>query len=262
MSRQAQHDAQNTYNAQNAASKLYGANAAAAYSQLMPQYTNMALNPEGLSPTDKASMNTASMQSSGGSTAGAVTQGNLQAARTGNTGAYQTSLSEAVRRGMQESGDNALKTDLVDTGLKEQQRQEGLSGLSGLYNSNLGASTGELNAENQSTQALTQAGQSGWLQNMTGIMGAVGSVGSAAGSMGFKPFCWVASELYGGWYTPKTVAIRSYVLTRKGVIGHAFRWSYQTFGERWAEAIKVHPTLRKVTQLVFDWMYRKAVNNG
>jgi hypothetical protein len=69
--------------------------------------------------------------------------------------------------------------DNIDTGLKEQQRQEGLAGMQGLYNSNLGASTGELNAEDQSTQALTQAGQSGWLQNLTGIMGAAAGVGKS-----------------------------------------------------------------------------------
>jgi hypothetical protein len=45
MSRAAQQDAQNTYNAQSKASQLYGANAAATYSQLMRQYTSMALNP-------------------------------------------------------------------------------------------------------------------------------------------------------------------------------------------------------------------------
>jgi len=182
MSRDAQNQAKQTYNAQSKASQLYGANAAAAYSQLMPQYTSMALNPQGLNPTEKASLNTDSMQSAGGSTAGAVTQGNLNAARTGNVGGYQTTLSDAVRQGMKQNSDNALKTDIMDTGLKEQQRQEGLAGMNGLYNSNLNASTGELNAENQSTQALTQAGQSGWFQNMTGLIGSL--AGPAASAFG------------------------------------------------------------------------------
>jgi hypothetical protein len=183
MSRQAQQDAQNTYNAQSNASQLYGANASAAYSQLMPQYTNMALNPQGLNPTEKADLSTASQQSTGGSTAGAVTQGNLNVARTGNAGGYQATLSDAVRQGMKQNSNNALAADTADIGLKEQQRQEGLAGENGLYNSNLGAATGELNAENQSTNALTAAGQSGWLQNLTGIMNAAGNAAAGAGKL-------------------------------------------------------------------------------
>lgn len=183
MSRQAQKDAQDTYNQQARQSALYGANATAAYANLMPQYTNMALNPQGFSPTDKANFNTANMQASGGATAGAVTQGNLNAARTRNAGAYQGTLSQATRAGAQESGDNALKVQNADALLKQQQQQEGLAGESGLYNSNLGAATGQTNAENQSTQALTQAGQSGWLQNLTGIVGTVGNAAKGAADL-------------------------------------------------------------------------------
>lgn len=179
-----------------------------------------------------------------------------------NAGGYQATLSDAVRQGMKQNSDNALKTDIMDTGLKEQQREEGLAGENGLYNSNLGAATGELNAEDNSTNALTAAGQSGWLQNLTGIMGAVGSVAQGAGAMGFKPGCWVAAELYGGWYAPKTVAIRTYIFTRKSLVGSAFAWFYQNFGERWAQAIKTHSTLRMVTKALFDWIYIRALTTA
>src|SRR5579872_7253093 len=46
--------------------------------------------------------NTASQQSLGGSVAGAVGQGNLQAARTRNSGAFAPALDEAARQGQRD----------------------------------------------------------------------------------------------------------------------------------------------------------------
>lgn len=179
--RDAGDQAKKTYKAQDAAAKLYGNNAANSYSLLMPQYAQMALNPQGLSPTDQAKLNTSAMQAGGGATAAAVTQGNLQAARTGNVGGYQTSLSEASRLGGKLATDAALKIDGENAELKERQRVAGLSGLSGLNSEYLRAANQELNAENESTRTLVDANNSGWLQNLTGLMTSLNGAGYKSG---------------------------------------------------------------------------------
>ena len=97
-------------------------------------------------------MNTAAMQSIGGATAGTVGQGNLQAARTNNAGAFQPVATQAAHDATAQLSDAALGVQNRNALLQEQQRSQGLSGLEGLYNTNVGA--GE-NALGLSTQALS-----------------------------------------------------------------------------------------------------------
>jgi hypothetical protein len=261
MGRDAENQAKQTFDAQQAQSKKYSANSDNAYSTLMPMYTSMATNPQGFDKPTINNLTTAGMQSTGGSVAGAVGQGNLAAARTGNVGGYQFALDNAARTGIKTNADNALAVQNEDAQYKATQKGVGLSGMTGLYGSNLNAATGQTNAQNQSTQALTDAGKSGWFQNMTGLISAAGTAASGAGAIIHGP-CWVAAELYGGWYAPKTIEIRAYLVTRTSLAGMAFRWFYQTFGPAWADAIKKHVTLRKVTKALFDRIYTRAVNRG
>lgn len=84
-------------------------------------------------------MNTASQQSIGGATAGAVGQGNLTAARTRNRGGFTGALDEAVRGGQRQLSENALGIQGENANLKEQQRQTALGSLQQLYGSNVQA---------------------------------------------------------------------------------------------------------------------------
>jgi hypothetical protein len=123
-------------------------------------------------------MNTASQQSVGGSTAGAVGEGNLEAARTNNSGGFAPALDEAVRSGQRTLSQNALDIQGENAKLKQSQQQAGLSGLEGLYGNNTNQMIQALGLGNNATSVGTQAGQSGWFQNMTGLMSALQGAGA------------------------------------------------------------------------------------
>lgn len=142
--------------AQNMSNGLSG-NASALYGTLAPQLTSEALNPQGLTPTEKAQMNTAGQQSAGGSMAGAVGQGGLQAARTRNAGGADAALQESARNAGQQASTAALKTEMADTNLKEKERQSGLSGLEGLTGLETNSGISSLGQVAPNVNANTQA---------------------------------------------------------------------------------------------------------
>lgn len=132
-------------------SKSYATQANNNSSILTPTLNRMATNPQGFTPQTMANMNTAAMQSIGGATAGIVGQGNLQAARTNNAGAFQPAATQAAHDATAELSDAALGVQNRNAMLQEQQRAQGLTGLENEYNTNVGAGN---NALGLSTQAL------------------------------------------------------------------------------------------------------------
>lgn len=145
--------------------------AGAAYGTLSPQLTQMATNPTGFTPTEKANQLTSSAQSLGGSVAGAQGYGNLQAARTNNIGGYTGALDDAARQAQVVNSQNALGVDTQDAALKRQQQQFGLAGLGHIYS---GASQDALGALGQANEASRQVGAAnqGWTQLGLSVLGA------------------------------------------------------------------------------------------
>lgn len=190
MARKAQNQAsQNFDNSQDTFGQAKGAagdfsgNAKHLYDTLSPQLEAEAANPQGYGASDVAGMNTAVGQSTGGATAGAVGEGNLDAARTGNRGGFQTALDESARNGQRVNADAALAIQGKNADLKQRQQQAGIAGLGQLYGENAGDELKSLGLENQSidagNQAIgeeSQAGNSGWFQNLMGL----GSLGLGA----------------------------------------------------------------------------------
>lgn len=62
--------------------------------------------------------------------------------------------------------------------------------------------------------------------------------------------CWVAAELYGGWFAPETCAIRNWLWSTWWM--RPFCLLYMKIGQRWAAAIKDHSLLRRATKSLFD----------
>jgi hypothetical protein len=92
-----------------------------------------------------------------------------------------------VRTGQQALSQDALGVQNENEMLKQQQQQAGLSGLSSLYGTNESAMLSALGLGNQSVNAGTQAGNSGWFQNLTGLMNSVkGAGGGNASGAGFS----------------------------------------------------------------------------
>lgn len=135
---------------------LYGA-ASGISSGLVPALQTEAYNPQGISPTTMAQMNTATQQSAGGSQAGAVGQGALLASRTKNAGTADAAISQSARTAGQTAANGALKTQLANAQMKNQQQQAGLSGLEGLYGADLSGSLSGLSAANSALNVANQA---------------------------------------------------------------------------------------------------------
>lgn len=185
MPRGAADQAQDTYKAAGttadagtAIANTAGNNSAALYSKLFPAYSAEAV---GAPTAGTTAENTAVQQSVGGANAGAVSQGNLDAARTRNAGGFQPAEDEAVRSGGRDlsNASLAIKANEVDQGQK---------GLERLYGQNEnqqiageGVNLGALGAENQATNARTAASP-GWFQNFTSLLNAVKGAGGSSSS--------------------------------------------------------------------------------
>lgn len=163
-------------------------NASSLYSSLFPALSQEATNPQGYGAKDLSAMNTAGQQSVGGATAGAVGEGDLIGARTRNAGSFAPALDEAVRSGERQNSENAVNIQGQNANVKQAQQQAGLAGLGNLYSTNtdamlksLGLGNESTNAGTSATNALTNAGQSGWFQNMLGLVNALKPTGSAGG---------------------------------------------------------------------------------
>ena len=180
MSRAAQNEATKTYNTSSALENASDAKTSALYNQLTPTYTQEATNPQGFGSANLAAMNTASQQSAGGAEGAAVGQAGRMAAANRNSGSFAPVLDEASRDAGRTLSSNALGVQGMNANLKETQRQSGLQGLQGLENQQNNDVLSSLGLQNQSTNTLVNAGNSGWFQNMTGLMNAAGK---GAGSM-------------------------------------------------------------------------------
>jgi len=154
-------------------SKAYAGNANNTYSILTPTLSRMATAPQGFTPQTMANMDTAAEQSIGGATAGTVGQGNLQAARTNNAGAFQPVATQAAHDATGQLSDAALGIQNRNAMLQEQQRQQGLSGLQGLYNTNVGAGENALGLSNNALSVKNQADA----ETFNNIMGTVQGIG-------------------------------------------------------------------------------------
>jgi hypothetical protein len=139
-------------------------NAQNVYGGLEPQLAATAAHPGGYTPQQKAMMNTAGQQSAGGSTAGAIGQGRLYAARTRNAGGARQAIGEAVRGAGQNLSNTAVGTELANADLQQKQRQAALSGLQGLYGTQLKGGEEALGLSNEALNIANQVKPGFWQQ--------------------------------------------------------------------------------------------------
>lgn len=144
------------HQAQQNSNELRG-NAGGIFSDIAPTLESTVANPQGYSPTDEAAMETGALQSAGGSQAGAVGQGGLLAARTKNAGGSARAISDASRGAGEQLSRNLLGIRRSNADLKQQQRDRALSGLEGLYNTNVAGSNAALGEIAPLINANTQA---------------------------------------------------------------------------------------------------------
>lgn len=161
----------------------YGSGASSIGSTLVPELTKEATNPTGFNPTDLNSMLVAGQQGAGGANAGITGQANLEAARTHNTGGLSAVLGEAARAKTRANSESALGVQGANAQLKEKQRQSGISGLEGMYGTDVGAQLKAQGLVPEDIDAWTKASQTGPLQDVEGIIGTLAGAATGAGSL-------------------------------------------------------------------------------
>lgn len=158
-------------------------NANSLYGNLAPMLTSQAAHPAGFSPADEAAMETGAMDTAGGSQAAAVGQGNLEAARTRNAGGFGQAVSDASRGAGETLSRGLLGVRGANAKLKQQQHDEALGGLEGLYGTNVGGSNQALGNVAPLINADTNAQNASWdaFNNITGAI-----TNAAKSASGFK----------------------------------------------------------------------------
>lgn len=162
------------------------ANASNLYGSLAPELEAEAAHPAGYTPQQKALMNTAAQQSAGGSTAGAIGQGALYAARTRNAGGAKAAIGQGVRGAGQNLSNAAVGTELSNANLQQRQQQAGMSGLESLYGTDIGAGENALGLSNNALGVANQADANNpWMKILQTGMSAAGDAasGGAFGSL-------------------------------------------------------------------------------
>ncbi len=161
----------------NSVSQQSGARAQSIFDPLNAALMGEATNPQGYSQADMNSMRTGSAQALGGATAGITGQANLQAARTRNSAGYSGALDSAARSAQQTASQNEMGLQAANANLKQQQQQQGLSALQGLYGTNMSSMNSALGLGPATLQARADGGS--WMQN-TGlpIVGALTGINS------------------------------------------------------------------------------------
>jgi hypothetical protein len=145
----------------------YNGQAASNANILTPTLNQMATNPQGFGQQTINNMDTAALQSAGGAASGIVGQGNLQAARTNNAGGFAPAAAQAGHDATAQLSNAALGVQNNNAQLKAQQQQEGISGLQGMYNTNVGAGENALGLSTNALNAQTNAQN----QTMNNAMG-------------------------------------------------------------------------------------------
>lgn len=148
------------------------ANAAGALSTINPIYSQMAAGGMGYTPQQKSDQLTASSQSLGGGVAGAVGQGGLMAARTGNAGGAAAALDDASRQAGVQQSSNALDVQNRSDQLATDNQRVGLSGLNSIYSGANGQADASLNTANQAAKPF-------WQQALLAGISGGGQVGAA-----------------------------------------------------------------------------------
>ncbi len=230
------------------------------YGALAPELQTEAAHPAGYSPTDLAEMNTAAQQSAGGSQAGAVGEGSLLSSRTKNAGTADAAIADSARSSGEALSKDALDTQLHNADLKQHQQQAGLSGLEGLYGTDLGGSVSSLGQVAGDVNANTNAASQSWDWAKYLLDPAMQAAGSAAGGYLEGKGCWIAEAIY-GIDNPRTHLVRAWLNGpfKQTVLGSAVMWTYVKIGRHVASVVRRSNVLRRVLEPLFDLALGKAV---
>jgi len=139
-----------------------------------------------------------------------------------------------------------------------------LAGLRPITNVSSGSSTTTVKGPNpfvtsfQQSLGSTLGGRVGKFNPFGGGGGGFGgliSSGAGAGGAPIPPIggagfgCWIAAELFGGWYKPKTCSARNFV---NNIAPQWFKELYMKYGEKFAKFISNKPIMKFILKPLFE----------
>lgn len=254
MARDAQKQAKDTYNRGVQQYNTSDQRANDMYNKVFSQAEEDRRHPKGIAPVDLAAMDTVSQQSLGGGVGAATGKANQEVAANRNSEGFAPALQETARDAMRIHSDDALKTQLADADLREQHQNRGIAAEHNLFNTENQDVFNSLGLQNDSTNTLIKAGQSGWFQNMVALINAGANVASAVAGMPKAPkaggsssgggddggwgsgepsLCWIARAIYGE-NDPRWIIARDKLISwsNESLIGKLMLNLYARFGQR------------------------------
>ena len=237
----------------------YGQTAAGIGSTLIPTLQQRATNPTGYSPTDLNNMLVAQQESAGGSNATVGGEGKLASIRTRNAGGFAPALDEAARDKSRTLASGALGVQNANATLKQQQQEQALQQLQGLYGTDTSNQLKAMGLQGEDLSNQLQAGRQGWLQNTEGVLSSLGQLGQGIGAVVHGP-CWIAAATFDGWEDPRTALVRQWLTTefKKTWYGALVMHLYLRFGERLAKSKIAVGILRPLFMLALKKAEQKS----
>lgn len=171
--RKLQQQATNNANTAGVTAAGYGSTAAAEGATVNPMLTQEAKASHLFNPNQINELLTSAGAGTGAAEGAAEGEANLEAARTRNAGGFTKALDEAARNRMKTAAGTSEGIAAQDVMGAKQLNQEGITGLEGLYGTNVGAQLKAMGQQNEDIDTAIKAGQSGWMQNTMGMINAL-----------------------------------------------------------------------------------------
>lgn len=184
--RNAVNQAGSAYNQANTTAATLGGEAQGIGANVTPFLTAEMLHPQGLGQEGIGAETAAAMGGAGGAASGFTGQAAQRAAASHNSGGFQAALDEAARQRTKAAAGASENIQAQNENLKQQQAQQGASGLEKMYGVDTSGQLNAMNQEHQDINSEVNASNSGWLQNMNGLIGALGKGAAGAAALGLK----------------------------------------------------------------------------
>jgi hypothetical protein len=156
----------------------YGAEAQGIGGMLVPQLQADITNAPGLTPAQQNAMLVQGLEGAGGAASGIAGQAGLAAARSRNVGGQAGVLDEAAREKMRTSAGVGLDVATKNAMLQQQQREQALKQMQGMYGTNVEAGLKAQGLVPSDINAWAEASKTGWLQNVDQTLTALKPAGA------------------------------------------------------------------------------------
>lgn len=183
-------EAKNAYNQAYGTAGMLGGEASGIGSNLTPFLTEEMLHPQGIGPQGLSAETAAATGGAGGALSAFQGAAAQRAGASRNAGAFQAALDDASRNAAKAAAGSSERIAANNEMLKQQQSQEGASGLNSLYKTDTSGMLDAMGQEANDIKAQIAAQEAGppGLSMINQVLGTVGGAAKLAGGFGIPGF--------------------------------------------------------------------------